>query len=85
LQKQTWVNISGTQNLENIPKIHLTTRQIEVLTLVCKGFTNKQIADQLETVEVSRYTRNGPRIICFWYRTCSASEPRESPPTALRR
>lgn len=53
LQKQTWVNISGTQNLDNIPKIHLTTRQIEVLTLVCKGFTNKQIADQLETVEAT--------------------------------
>ena len=53
LQKQTWVNIAGTQNLENIPKIHLTARQIEVLTLVCKGFTNKQIADQLETVEAT--------------------------------
>jgi DNA-binding NarL/FixJ family response regulator len=53
LQKQTWVNIAGTQNLDSIPKIHLTARQIEVLTLVCKGFTNKQIADQLNIIEAT--------------------------------
>jgi DNA-binding NarL/FixJ family response regulator len=53
LPKQTWVNISGVQSLDNIPKIHLTSRQIQVLVLVCKGLTNKQIADELDTVEAT--------------------------------
>lgn len=53
LAKQTWLNITGTQSLDNIPKIHLTVRQIQVLVLICKGFTNKQIADELETVEAT--------------------------------
>jgi DNA-binding NarL/FixJ family response regulator len=53
LIEQTWLNDKGTQSLKDIPRIKLTTRQLEVLRLVCRGLTNKQIADHLETVEAT--------------------------------
>ena len=53
LPEQTWINANGVQNLNDIPRIKLTSRQLEVLRLVCKGYTNKQIADHLETVEAT--------------------------------
>lgn len=48
-----WINESGNQSLDNVPRIHLTARQVEVLNLVCRGLSNKQIAEQLDTVEAT--------------------------------
>jgi len=53
LIEQTWLNDKGTQSIKDIPRIKLTARQLEVLRLVCRGYTNKQIADHLETVEAT--------------------------------
>ena len=53
LADQTWINANGVQNLKEVPKIKLTSRQLAVLRLVCRGYTNKQIADHLETVEAT--------------------------------
>jgi DNA-binding NarL/FixJ family response regulator len=51
--KRIFLNMAGEISNENIPKTNLTVRQCEVLHLVCEGYTNKQIADQLKTVEAT--------------------------------
>jgi DNA-binding NarL/FixJ family response regulator len=53
LSEPIWLSANGPQNLKDVPKIHLTSRQIEVLGLVCRGLTNKQIAEKMETVEAT--------------------------------
>ncbi len=53
LSEQVWLTIDGQQNLNNVNRIHLTARQLEVLSLVCKGYSNKQIADHTKTVEAT--------------------------------
>lgn len=40
-------------NLDNLKKIHLTSRQIEVLGLICQGMTNMQIAAKLDIIEAT--------------------------------
>jgi DNA-binding NarL/FixJ family response regulator len=53
ITESVWINIKGSQNLDDVPRIHLTARQIEVLNLVCRGYTNKEIADHTQTVEAT--------------------------------
>jgi DNA-binding NarL/FixJ family response regulator len=40
-------------SLEGLQKVHLTTRQIEVLGLICQGMTNQQIAAKLDIIEAT--------------------------------
>jgi DNA-binding NarL/FixJ family response regulator len=53
LSEQVWLTIDGQKNLSEVTRIHLTARQLEVLSLVCKGYSNKQIADHTHTVEAT--------------------------------
>ncbi len=53
LSEQVWLTIDGQRNLNDVTQIHLTSRQLEVLSLVCKGYSNKQIADHTHTVEAT--------------------------------
>ena len=53
LQDQSWLTVDGLMNLDNLKKIHLTSRQIEVLGLICQGMTNMQIAAKLDIIEAT--------------------------------
>ena len=53
LSEQVWLTIDGQKNLDEVTQIRLTARQLEVLALVCKGYSNKQIADLTQTVEAT--------------------------------
>jgi DNA-binding NarL/FixJ family response regulator len=53
LSEQHWITIDGPQNIDGVPQIKLTSRQVEVLNLICQGNSNKQIAEHLQTVEAT--------------------------------
>ena len=53
LSEPVWLTSEGQEDLKDVPKIHLTDRQIMVLGLVCQGYTNKQIAEHTDTVEAT--------------------------------
>ena len=54
LTEQVWLTIDGpNKNLNDVPRIHLTARQLEVLSLISKGYSNKQIAEMTQTVEAT--------------------------------
>jgi len=50
---QMWLTVNGPVNIDSLQKVKLTPRQLDVLYLVCKGLTNKQIAEQLEVNEIT--------------------------------
>jgi len=50
---QMWLTANGPVNIDSLQKVKLTSRQLEVLHLVCQGLTNKQIADQLKVNEIT--------------------------------
>jgi DNA-binding NarL/FixJ family response regulator len=41
------------RNLDSLQRVHLTSRQVQVLGLICQGHTNKQIADALQIIEAT--------------------------------
>jgi DNA-binding NarL/FixJ family response regulator len=53
LNEQSWISLDGPKSIDNLPKIHLTSRQVQVLQLVVKGMSNKQIAEELDTTEAT--------------------------------
>jgi DNA-binding NarL/FixJ family response regulator len=53
LTEQFWLNAQGPVSIEGVPKVHLTTRQIEVLNLICQGMTNQQIAQTMNIIEAT--------------------------------
>jgi DNA-binding NarL/FixJ family response regulator len=53
LNEKSWVTLDGPKNLDTLPKIHLTSRQVQVLQLVVQGLSNKQIADTMQTTEAT--------------------------------
>lgn len=53
LTEQQWLSADGPKGLDGLHRVHLTSRQVEVLGLICQGFTNKQIADQLNIIEAT--------------------------------
>jgi DNA-binding NarL/FixJ family response regulator len=53
LTEQQWLSAEGPKGLEGLQRVHLTSRQVEVLGLICQGMTNKQIADQLDIIEAT--------------------------------
>jgi DNA-binding NarL/FixJ family response regulator len=53
LARQEWLTVEGNKDLDGLQRVHLTSRQLEVLGLICQGMTNKQIADKLEIIEAT--------------------------------
>lgn len=49
----TWLTAEGPRNLDSLQRVHLTSRQVQVLGLICQGYTNKQIADALQIIEAT--------------------------------
>jgi DNA-binding NarL/FixJ family response regulator len=49
----SWLSAEGTRDLDRLQRVHLTSRQIQVLGLICRGYTNKQIADELQIIEAT--------------------------------
>jgi len=53
LTEQQWLSAEGPRSLDGLQRVHLTSRQLEVLGLICQGMTNKQIADKLNIIEAT--------------------------------
>ena len=50
--KSRWLSANGYCNVKNIRQIQLTDRQIQVLSMICEGKTNKDIAQALGITEL---------------------------------
>jgi DNA-binding NarL/FixJ family response regulator len=46
-----WITANGSQPLKSLPRIHLTARQVEVLSQICQGHPNKVISSMLDITE----------------------------------
>lgn len=53
LATQSWLAADGMRDLDSLKRVHLTSRQLQVLGLICSGMTNKQIADELRIIEAT--------------------------------
>jgi DNA-binding NarL/FixJ family response regulator len=53
LNVAVWLTMDGQRNLDSLQRVHLTSRQVQVLSLICEGYTNKQIADNLQVIEAT--------------------------------
>ncbi len=49
--RQEWITANGAQPLKSLPRIHLTARQVEVLSQICQGHPNKVISSMLDITE----------------------------------
>lgn len=49
--RQEWIGSNGPQPLKSLPRIHLTARQVEVLSQICQGHPNKVISSMLDITE----------------------------------
>lgn len=48
-----WIDSEGVKNFDRHQSIRLTDRQLEVLRLICRGKSNKDIADELGMAEMT--------------------------------
>lgn len=48
-----WLTAEGPRNLDSLQRVRLTSRQVQVLGLICQGLTNKQIAETLQIIEAT--------------------------------
>ena len=48
-----WISRDGKCNIDQLPDVQLTPRQLEVLLLICQGKTNRFIADSLNIIEAT--------------------------------
>jgi len=53
ITKPEWITSQGECSIDQLPKVNLTARQIEVLLLICQGKTNRYIADSLSIIEAT--------------------------------
>jgi DNA-binding NarL/FixJ family response regulator len=53
LSDQTWLTANGPGCQDDLKRLNLTPRQIQVLRLICRGMSNRQIADELEIIEAT--------------------------------
>jgi DNA-binding NarL/FixJ family response regulator len=51
LSQPVWLSTKGRNSLAGLPTLHLTNRQIQVLSLVCQGLKNIEIAEKLNVTE----------------------------------
>lgn len=53
LREQVWLGADGPCDVESLKRIHLTARQLQVLALICRGMTNRDIASALDIIEAT--------------------------------
>lgn len=59
LQIGAWLTSSGAADSASIRRIALTDRQLQVLSMICEGNSNKQIADSLGITEITAKSHVG--------------------------
>ena len=57
--KSRWLSANGYRNVKDIRQIQLTDRQIQVLSMICEGKTNKDIAQALGITEITAKSHVG--------------------------
>ena len=57
--KSRWLSANGYCNVKDIRQIQLTDRQIQVLSMICEGKTNKDIAQALGITEITAKSHVG--------------------------
>jgi len=59
LIKGTWLSATGLADSSALTQIALTERQIQVLSMVCQGMSNREIADSLGITEITAKSHVG--------------------------
>ncbi len=59
LIKGTWLSARGLADSSALTRIALTERQIQVLSMICQGMSNREIADQLGITEITAKSHVG--------------------------
>ncbi len=57
--RSRWLSASGYRDVKDIRQIHLTDRQIQVLSMICEGKANKDIAQALGITEITAKSHVG--------------------------
>lgn len=53
LTNAAWLTAEGYRSLDSLRPVQLTPRKLQVLRLICQGYTNKQIAHKLQIIEAT--------------------------------
>ncbi|MFM7658957.1 MAG: response regulator transcription factor [Burkholderiaceae bacterium] len=59
LIKGTWLSARGLADSAALNRIALTERQVQVLSMICQGMSNREIADQLGITEITAKSHVG--------------------------
>jgi len=59
LIKGTWLSARGLADSSALSRIALTERQVQVLSMICQGMSNREIADQLGITEITAKSHVG--------------------------
>ena len=59
LIKGTWLSARGLADSTSLTRIALTERQLQVLSMICQGMSNREIADQLGITEITAKSHVG--------------------------
>ncbi|MEY3265067.1 MAG: hypothetical protein RL717_2544, partial [Pseudomonadota bacterium] len=59
LQTGEWLSSSGAADSASIKRITLTDRQLQVLSMICQGNSNREIADSLGITEITAKSHVG--------------------------
>jgi DNA-binding NarL/FixJ family response regulator len=59
LIKGTWLSARGLADSSALTRIALTERQVQVLSMICQGMSNREIADQLGITEITAKSHVG--------------------------
>ncbi len=59
LQPGEWLSSSGAADSASIKRITLTDRQLQVLSMICQGNSNREIADSLGITEITAKSHVG--------------------------
>ena len=59
LIKGTWLSARGLADSSALNRIALTERQVQVLSMICQGMSNREIADQLGITEITAKSHVG--------------------------
>lgn len=53
LSEPVWLTLEGARGVDGLKPLKLTPRQIQVLGLICRGMSNRQIAGELQIIEAT--------------------------------
>lgn len=59
LIRGTWLSVHGLADSASLNKIALTERQVQVLSMICQGMSNREIADSLGISEITAKSHVG--------------------------